>query len=69
MHYLEMDEKMARKNLSSAYDMPGYKAENYIDDYPGKPQARIVHLRRIQKKRNVLNASAAIRPSMIVQHD
>lgn len=60
---------MAKKTLSSAYDMPGYKAENYIDYYPGKLDARIVKLRRIQKKRNVLNASAAISPTMIVQCD
>jgi hypothetical protein len=60
---------MTRKNLVSAYDMPGYMAVNYIDEYPDRPDARIVTLKRIQKKRNVQSATNTIRHFMTEQHD
>jgi len=56
---------MTPKNLVSAYDMPGYKAIGYIQEYREKSNTRLVTLRRIQKKQDVPNSRAVIIPFMI----
>lgn len=62
------EQEMTRQNLAIAYNMPGYKAVSYIDEYPGRPHARIVTLRRIQKKQNVLNVRKVTKSFMTEKH-
>ncbi len=60
---------MTSKNLTSAYDMPGYKASRYVDEYQEKNEARIVNLQRIKKKLNALNVKKVITLFMTEKHD
>jgi hypothetical protein len=45
-----------RKRLSSAYQFPGFIPEENIRGVFGDPQAMVIRLKRIEKKRYAQNA-------------
>jgi len=57
-----MTQKMT---LSSLYSFPGFQAQSELKEITSDPEARLITLKRIQKKRNVRSAGNDHARSMI----
>jgi hypothetical protein len=59
---------MVKHRLTDGYTFPGYKPYQKVEGFETAAKARIIRLKRIQKKRNVRFVTKATGPSTIARY-